>query len=407
MVLDSLYKLNAFDSNSIALSEIISNESDHHIPSIGEIQRKFGDLAPLAFEQIKLKKKAWRKLPIWCTSGCLFEQRALEQSTSERVAIWKASHFKTKKVLSLTGGLGVDDWAFSRQDCDVTSVDTNEALNQLVRHNMQLLQQSWSRVEGDALSFISKADSDTLVYIDPDRRLDNERLGGDVNSYSPNIQKIFKKAPEGIEFLIKFSPMTDYKSLLELLPSGQICIYSIHYQHEVKELLIQIDRSQKPMTSCISVHLGSSENEIELIHEHHLIEPLTPRQELYIFEPHGGLNVVGLQHTIASRSDMNSLVHNHTLFSTYAQIPKAWGRSKRVIKTMEGSLKEVKRSLSKSGYTTASVTTKGSFNWKGRRVTGDTLRKELNLIESDTFTLYVIPLKNSNKISAWLTVTTY
>ena len=144
MVLYSFYKLNAFDSNSIALSEIISNESDHHIPSIGEIQRKFGDLAPLAFEQIKLKKKAWRKLPIWCTSGCLFEQRALEQSTSERVAIWKASHFKTKKVLSLTGGLGVDDWAFSRQDCDVTSVDTNEALNQLVRHNMQLLQQSWS-----------------------------------------------------------------------------------------------------------------------------------------------------------------------------------------------------------------------------------------------------------------------
>lgn len=161
------------------------------------------------------------------------------------------------------------------------------------------------------------------------------------------------------------------------------------------------------MTSCISVHLGSSENEIELIHEHHLIEPLTPSQELYIFEPHGGLNVVGLQHTIASRSDMISLVHNHTLFSTYAQIPKAWGRSKRVIKTLEGSLKEVKRSLSKSGYTTASVTTKGSFNWKGRRVTGDTLRKELNLIESDTFTLYVIPLKNSNKISAWLTETTY
>jgi hypothetical protein len=97
MVLDSLYKLNAFDSNSIALSEIISNESDHHIPSIGEIQRKFGDLAPLAFEQIKLKKKAWRKLPIWCTSGCLFEQRALEQSTSERVGFGKPPILKPKK----------------------------------------------------------------------------------------------------------------------------------------------------------------------------------------------------------------------------------------------------------------------------------------------------------------------
>lgn len=201
--------------------------------------------------------------------------------------------------------------------------------------------------------------------------------------------------------------MTDYKSLLELLPSGQICIYAIHFQHEVKELLIHIETSKVYSASCISVQLGNNENEMELIHEHQLIEPLTHRQELYIFEPHGGLNVVGLQHTIASRSDMNSLVHNHTLFSTYAQIPKAWGRSKRVIKTLEGSLKEVKRSLSKSGYTRASVTTKGSFNWKGRRVTGDTLRKELNLTESNTFTLYIIPLKNSNKISAWLTETTY
>lgn len=405
MVLDSLYKLNAFDSNSIALSEIISNESDHHITSIGEIQRKFGDLAPLAFEQIKLKKKAWRKLPNWCISGCLFEQRALEQSTSERVALWKASHFKTKKVLSLTGGLGVDDWAFSRLNCDVISVDTNEALNQLVQHNMQLLQQSWSRVKGDALTYILKADSETLVYIDPDRRIDNERLRGDIASYSPNIHKLFHKAPEGVEFLIKFSPMTDYKSLLELLPSGQICIYSIHYQHEVKELLIHINTSKAHSASCISVQLGNNENEMELIHEHQLKDPLTHRQELYIFEPHGGLNVVGLQHIIASRPDLNSLVHNHTLFSTYAKIPKAWGRSKKVIKTLEGSLKEVKRSLIASGYTMASVTAKGGFNWRGRRVTGDTIRKELNLTESDTFTLFVIALKNSNKISAWLTET--
>lgn len=407
MVLNSFYKLNAFDNNSIALSEIISNESDHHIPSIGEIQRKFGDFAPLAFEQIKLKKKAWRKLPNWCKSGCLFEQRALEQSTSERVALWKAFHFKPKKVLSLTGGLGVDDWAFSRQGSDVISLDTNEALNRLVRHNMRLLQQSWSRVEGDALSFISKADTETLVYIDPDRRIDNERLGGDVASYSPNIHEIFNKAPEGIELLIKFSPMTDYQSLLEQLPAGKMCIYSIHFQHEVKELLIHIDPSKAHSASCISVQLGNDETEVELINEHQLIKPLPLRQKLHIFEPYAGLNVIRLQHIIASRPDMNSLVHNHTLFSTYAEIPEDWGRSKKVIKTMEGSLKVLKRSLSESGYDMASVTTKGNSNWKGQRVTGDKIRKELNLKESETFTLFVIPMKNNNKISAWLTETIY
>ena len=92
-----IYKVNVLDSNSIALGEIISNKKVKEPNSIGEYQKNYGEFAPFAREQFKLRGKSWKKLPIHSENGCLFLQRAFEQCTSEVVAQWKAKEFSSKK----------------------------------------------------------------------------------------------------------------------------------------------------------------------------------------------------------------------------------------------------------------------------------------------------------------------
>ena len=66
MISKLIYKINAFESISIALSKIILQKSQEKSPSIAEIQKNFGEFAPLALEQYKLKAKAQLKLPQFC-----------------------------------------------------------------------------------------------------------------------------------------------------------------------------------------------------------------------------------------------------------------------------------------------------------------------------------------------------
>lgn len=403
MVLKTLYKLNAFKSISIALSQIISENSDSPMPSIGEIQKRFHDFAPIAFEQYKLKQKAIRKLPGWCAAGCLFEQRALEQATSEVVARWKAHQFHHKNVLSLTGGLGVDEWAFVSSGSTVLSTDTNTDLNVLVRFNMDKLGVSWERHDVDAAEFVHHSEKGSIIYIDPDRRSGQDRLGGDIEAYSPNFLNLLDKTQDGVSFLIKLSPLTDIVQLQSVLPNYHVHFYSVFYQQEVKELLVYIDKSKSARTTLSAVYVTNHVEKSKIIDENALLMDLPTDEDEFIFEPHGGLNVLRLNQILAHREDMQCLVSNSTLFLTKKIVPTYWGRSKRVIEKIEGSIKMIRNHLKKAGYQHCSVTTKGGFQWVGQKATGDTIRKMLGLQESDNYTLFVIKPTKKNRFMAWLT----
>jgi hypothetical protein len=132
MISELVYKINAFEGISDVLSEINLSESPIPTPPIGQIQKKFGEFAPLALEQYKLRVKSVQKLPQHARAGCLFWQRAFEQCSSEAVALWKAQAFPVETLLSITGGLGVDEWAWSKNGTHVISCDIQSDLNALV-----------------------------------------------------------------------------------------------------------------------------------------------------------------------------------------------------------------------------------------------------------------------------------
>lgn len=374
MISDLICKLNAFEGISLALSSINSEKSLQKTPSLGELQKKFGEFMPLALEQFKLKDKAVKKLPSFVSGGCLFEQRSLEQSTSESVALWKSAYFSAKMVLSLTGGLGIDDWAWLQTGSTVISLDPNEALNQLVSFNFSRLDAhlGYTRLTVTAEEYLAahSIDSSTdLIYVDPDRRQENERLGGNFSIFQPNIVELIDKyGTQNIPWLIKLSPATDFREVRKWLP-GELHFYSVMHKSEVKELLVKVhpQKAQKILRSAVYI---KENGEADIFHEDDDLKTLESAidGEKYIFEPHGHLNVLGLNEKFKGLADLVSVTTQSTLFVGPMAFPNYLGRTLRVDFEFVGSLKELKRMLKDQNIVQGTVTPRDCGGMKGQEI---------------------------------------
>jgi hypothetical protein len=405
MISELIHKINAFEGISIALSEIILQKSQEKLPSIAEIQKNFGQFAPLALEQQKLKGKARLKLPQFSQKGCLFWQRSFEQATSEYVALWKAAHFKSKNVLSITGGFGVDEWAWHQQGTTVISCDIQYDLNALVRFNQNKLGITYDRLDCDAESLLEryKNESFTCVYVDPDRRQDSDRLGGYWENFAPKIDELITKFSKYYtRWIVKMSPMTDFRVLRNVLP-GSIVFYSVYFDGEVKELLLDIDINANFNTQRIAVYLDKTEG-VSYFTERtptEYVASVSPEKKegskRYIYEPHGGINNLNLNALLAEIPFLKSLTPQHTLFESGVEVPPHWGRCKHILDSYEGSLNDILKALKKAQITAASVTAR---NTQGLKT--EVIRSKLGLSESDRHTLFITRL--GSKFKAWLTV---
>lgn len=65
-------------------------------------------------EQIECKNKAEKKLPNLITHKLLYKKIPLEQCSSELTASYKSKKIKGKKIIDLTGGLGIDSIFFQK-----------------------------------------------------------------------------------------------------------------------------------------------------------------------------------------------------------------------------------------------------------------------------------------------------
>ncbi len=449
MISEIIYKLNAFDSNFVALSEIITAENAKKEPTIGELQKKYGEFLSIALEQLKLRDKVKKKLPAWVDAQCLFEQRAFEQCTSQTVALWKAHYFKTSHLLSLTGGFGVDDWAWLSTGATVISTDPNKELNHLVRCNIQRLydtlisnSQPLNLGSGSSLpdsneiefnKFSSKAtftrfdltaedllnrlrDSSSsstpnnpiihpqktkefIVYIDPDRRKGDDRLGGKAKEFTPNfIEIILENFTLFKKWLVKLSPMTDIHFLQKELPYP-IRFYAIFYQGEVKELLLELgeditntqyksiyiqneDFETWDLDSIEALFKNSETVHLKNVELNRSIELHDETSSLYLFETHGSLNCLGLNKEL--ERFLVPLNQGRTFFQSPKPLPKSLGRTFKIQHVLKGSLKQLKQELAKLQISKSSITAR-----ECRGLNSAEIQQRLGLKEGGTHTLFV------------------
>jgi len=395
MVLNIYYKLNDINAISVALSAINTEKNFNFRPSIGEMQKKYGEFYPIALDQIHLLPKSSKKLSHFCEAGCLFEPRSFEQSTSQTVATWKARFFPSKKLLSLTGGLGVDDWAWAKTNCKVISCDPNSDLNELATYNFRKLDVQLERLCTTAEEYLESQPLDgfDLMYIDPDRRKAENRLHGKADEFQPNVSNILKQVQElNIPVLVKMSPLTDINWIEENW-LGNKKFYAIMYQGEVKELLIYIDFGEKKPLQKEVVLLY--ETGYELFTESNIPQD-TQKEKTYFFEPHAGYFCLNLHREMCKWSFLEPQNSQKTYFVSSEILPVVIGRTFLILHQSKGSLNQLQRLLSLKGITHSSVSSRECGGLKTEEI-----RKKLK--QSDGGQFYIFVTKNKDGFLMYVT----
>ncbi|GEP51789.1 hypothetical protein FNO01nite_24610 [Flavobacterium noncentrifugens] len=196
--------------------------------------------------QIAAKSKAKDKLPTWfSTDGIIYPSKiSVEQTSSEKTALYKSNLVSGEKLIDLTGGFGIDDYYFSKKIDQVFHCEIKAELSKIVKHNFEKLQVS--NVECFAAdSFDILQNSGTTydwLYIDPSRRNDVKGKVFLLKDCLPNVPELldfYFKYSENI--LIKTAPILDISAGLSELKNVKK-IHIIAVDNDVKELLWEISK---------------------------------------------------------------------------------------------------------------------------------------------------------------------
>jgi hypothetical protein len=396
MVSNIYCKLNKFDAKTEGISEINAKLIVENPINVAKLQKRHGDFFAMAATQHELQSKALKKIPTFIKAGCILDKRAYEQCTSEDVAIWKANYFKSKNLLSLTGGFGVDDWAWAKTGCNVTSVDTNNDLNCLVAYNAEKLGVDINRQTMSAETYLEmhSIDGFDLIYIDPDRRDGQIRISNRVDLFSPNIFELIEKYPSK-NWLIKLSPMVDSEFLSHEIKK-KLSFYSIVHKNEVKELLVLIENGI-PTAPPFKEMVHIEGNEYRYFSDFKFDLEVNHGKQMYFFEPNAGVFNLKLNRVLHNDQSIVALNEQHTFFRTSMIFPKELGRTFKIISENDliGGLNKIAKILrEKYSIHEASITAREC------RIGTEEIRKTLKLKESDH--TYLMVTKIGNEFNAWL-----
>ena len=141
-------------------------------------------------------------------------------------------------ILDLTGGLGVDSWAFAQVAERVVYFERNEELAAAAGRNFQRLGAGNIDVRCETVTPQTELPEADLIYADPARRDAAGRKVFLLEDCTPDIltllPTLLKKAPA---VLVKLSPMADLAMLAERLGPALREIHVVECDGEVKELL--------------------------------------------------------------------------------------------------------------------------------------------------------------------------
>ena len=157
-------------------------------------------------------------------------------------------------VLDLTGGLGVDSWAFSQVAERVVYFERNEELVEAARRNFARLGADNIELRCETVTPETELPEADLIYADPARRDAAGRKVFLLEDCTPDIltllPMLLRKAPA---VLLKLSPMADLTMLAERLGPALQEIHVVELDGEVKELLCLLRRDDSPAEPAIVV----------------------------------------------------------------------------------------------------------------------------------------------------------
>lgn len=284
--------------------------------------------------------RVFKKVPAWSdVPGIEFPSRlSTEQCSSQETALYKAALAgriitecgENGGIIDLTGGLGVDCWAFSRVAARVHHNEMNAELSAAVRKNFESLgitNASFSCIEvqpGNISEVIASAGfSPALIFLDPARRSETGRKVFLLEDCRPDIisleEELLAAAPS---VLVKLSPMADITMVCRRLGAEVREVHVVGAGSECKELLIWLQRGWKGGYEIVCSDAGSQGGTLRFSPEEEAaaVPSFLPDAEAlengWLFEPSAALLKAGCFNLLCSRMGLRKFARFTHLYFT-------------------------------------------------------------------------------------------
>jgi len=306
-------------------------------------------------QQIAAKQKAATKIPTWfATENCYYPPKInLEQTSSETTAKYKASLVSGNSLIDLTGGFGIDSWAFSKKFTQVTHCELNTELAVIAQHNFkQLGCTTISCTTGDSIAYLkSGTQKFDVIYVDPSRR--NEAKGKVflLKDCLPNVPEqlelFFEKAEQ---ILIKNSPILDISNTISELKYVKE-IHVVAVQNEVKELLFLLEKNY---TGAIGIQSINYQKDTTQLFQFEFKTAVTATYSLpktYLYEPNAAILKAGGFYAVSAQLQLDKLQQHAHLYTsdTLVAFP---GRVFTITQVVSYDKKWLKKYIKKANITT-------------------------------------------------------
>lgn len=205
----------------------------------------------------ELENKFFNKVPSWnITRNKIIIPGSLcvEQCSSEETALYKGKLAlrispADKSVADLTGGMGIDSWAFARTGRKVRYNEMNVDLATAAKANFMVLGLDNIFVTSEKIgpeniaNILSNKEEYGLIYIDPARRNREGKKVFLIEDCQPDVlslkDKIFEKTEN---ILLKLSPMADLTMIARRLGPEVREIHVVESGKECKEVLVWLSK---------------------------------------------------------------------------------------------------------------------------------------------------------------------
>ena len=295
-------------------------------------------------QQIKGRKVAEKKFPFLLKEGIIFPPNLnLEQASSEATGNYKAKLVSGKKMLDLTTGFGVDAYFISQNFDDITLVERNTELLEIVENNWKVLNKKANFINQELEFFLDKNEQEfDLVYLDPARRDENKNKVFLLEDLSPSLLEIRDEILKiSQKILIKLSPLIDLSYLIsELKNIAEIHIVAV--KNDVKELLVLINSkeiSERILVKC--VNLETDEPEFNFYFNEISSAKSTFNEEgKFLYIPNNAILKTGAFHLISKRFGLKKIHQNSHLYLSNEKKENFPGRILEVISIDAKELKK-------------------------------------------------------------------
>jgi len=280
-------------------------------------------------QQIKGKQVAQKKFPFLLKEGIIFPpQLNLEQSSSEKTAQYKSRLLEGEKFIDLTTGFGIDAYYLSENFKEITLVEQNPDLLEIVRNNWNILGKKATFINQKLEDFLEKnKEVFDVIYLDPARRDSNKNKFFLLEDLSPDILTIKQTLLSSADkVVIKLSPLIDIKYLISVLPNI-FRIDVIAVKNDVKEIVVFLSSQKNDTISCHCVNLESDDPVFEFkVGDEENAHAEYGEPEKYIYIPNNTILKAGIFNLISYKNGLKKLHPNTHIYTSDSMMQDFPGR---------------------------------------------------------------------------------